>query len=129
MKVSHIEMILFVADLARCRDFYKSLLQIVPVTDVPGMVELELAKNFKLGLMPLEGIGRIVGEETIRPKEKDIPPRGELYLLVEDPEDVFSRALALGAKALSPVQERNWGHKAGYVSDPEGNIIAFAGEL
>jgi len=129
MDISHIEKIIFVADLTSCRDFYMSLFQIEPVTDVPGMVEFELAPNVKLGLMPLEGISRIVGLDTIKPHLKDIPPRSELYLMVDDLNEMFSRALSCGASLLSPVKERNWGHSVGYVADIEGNILAFAKQI
>ncbi len=129
MKIHHVEKILFVSDLALCRDFYKSLLQVDPQTDVPGIVEFRLSAYFILGLMPLEGISRILGPETIRPDIKGIPPRSELYLLVNNPEEMFSRALSLGATILSQVLERNWGHMVGYVADPEGNVLAFARQI
>jgi len=129
MKISLVEKILFVSDLKRCRDFYKSLLLVDPVTDVLGMVEFKLAKCFILGLMPLEGISRILGPETIKPTEMGIPPRSELYLMVDNPDEMFSRALSLGATVLSPVQERNWGHRVGYVADLEGNVLGFARQI
>ncbi len=129
MKISHIEQVFFVADLTRCRDFYKSLFQIEPVTDVPGMVEFELAPNFKLGLMPLEGISRLLGAGLISHGKEGVPPRSELYLRVEDPHEMFSMAVSLGAKVLSPVRQRNWGDIAGYVADIEGNILVFAKQI
>jgi len=129
MKISNIETIFFVAGLTSCRDFYKSLFQIEPLTDEPGMVEFELAPNAKLGLMPIDGISRIVGVDTIKSYLKDIPPRSELYLMVENLDEIYSRAMSIGAIPLSPIQNRNWGHRVGYVADIEGNILAFAKQI
>ena len=38
----------------------------------------------------------------------------------------LSHALAAGAKELSPMGLRSWGHLAAYCLDPDGHVLAFA---
>jgi uncharacterized glyoxalase superfamily protein PhnB len=44
-----------------------------------------------------------------------------LYLLVDDVDSVFSRAVAAGARVAMPVTDMFWGDRCGQISDPEGN--------
>ena len=46
-----VQFILYVADQARARDFYRRVLAAEPVLDVPGMTEFDLGEA-TLGLMP-----------------------------------------------------------------------------
>jgi len=121
--------ILYVADQQLSREFYHKLLQIEPSLDVPGMTEFNLSQGLKLGLMPEDGIARILGNKTPHPSSGHGIPRCELYLLNEKHIEMFQSALDTGALEVSPVQDRDWGHSVGYVSDPDGHIIAFARKL
>jgi len=44
-----------------------------------------------------------------------------LYLLVEDVDDVFQKALDAGGKVAMPVMDQFWGDRSGMIADPEGN--------
>jgi len=44
-----------------------------------------------------------------------------LYLLVEDVDSVFNRAVTAGAKVMMPVTDMFWGDRVGQLSDPEGH--------
>jgi uncharacterized glyoxalase superfamily protein PhnB len=44
-----------------------------------------------------------------------------LYLLVEDVDDVFSSAIAAGARVRMPVMDMFWGDRCGEIADLEGN--------
>jgi catechol 2,3-dioxygenase-like lactoylglutathione lyase family enzyme len=129
MKKPEYLIILYVANQQLSRDFYSKLLELEPVLDVPGMTEFDLMPGMKLGLMPEAGIARILGETMPHPASGSGIPRCELYLLVENPEELFSTALDSGAIEVSKIQERDWGHRVGYVADPDGHIIAFAKEI
>jgi predicted enzyme related to lactoylglutathione lyase len=118
--------ILYVADQARSKDFYQQVLSIAPSLDVPGMTEFDLGGNCKLGLMPEKGIAKILGPSVPDPAGGNGIPRCELYLTVEDPQKYFDRALACGARLVSPLALRGWGDQAAYLSDHDGHIIAFA---
>jgi uncharacterized glyoxalase superfamily protein PhnB len=129
MKKPEYIVILYVANQQVSRDFYSRLLQLEPVLDVPGMTEFNLLEGLKLGLMQQDGIARILGDKTPHPASGNGIPRCELYLLDENPEELYTRALDSGALEVSKIQQRNWGHRVGYVVDRDGHIIAFAKEI
>jgi len=129
MSQIHYEIILYVADQQKSRDFYSALLEKKPSLDVPGMTEFLLSDSLKLGLMPENGIAKILVDKTPHPSTGNGIPRCELYLLTDEYHDLYYRALTAGAKEISEIQIRDWGHKVGYVMDPDGHVIAFAKEV
>lgn len=118
--------ILYVPDQARSAAFYAKVLGHAPRLDVPGMTEFELREGAILGLMPSAGIKRLLGDAIPDPDSAAGIPRAELYLVVDDATVLFQRALGAGARALSAVVARDWGHDAGYALDPDGHVLAFA---
>lgn len=118
--------IFYVSDQKKSSAFYSKILKQLPSLDVPGMTEFKLTENCILGLMPSEGIKKVLGDTIIDPESAAGIPRAELYLRVPDPENSFAVAVSVGGKLLSPVLNRNWGAKAGYFADPDGHIIAFS---
>jgi catechol 2,3-dioxygenase-like lactoylglutathione lyase family enzyme len=121
-----VEIILYVQDQKRSRDFYTALLEISPRLDVPGMTELQLNDHCILGLMPESGISRILCDTVPAPASGNGIPRCELYLIHNDPAYMLQKAIGLGALMISPAATRDWGHTVAYVADPDGHIIAFA---
>jgi len=119
--------ILYVDDQERSTDFYSSVLLLEPRLHVPGMTEYDLPGGGVLGLMPEAGIRKLLGLTLPDPSKAQGIPRSELYLMVADAEKFHSRALAAGAKELSPMQLRSWGHVVGYSLDPDSHVLAFAG--
>lgn len=117
--------ILYVADPVASARFYRAVLAAEPTLDVPGMTEFTLGTGAILGLMPEAGIRRLLGEAIADPATARAP-RAELYLRVDDARAAHHRALAAGARELSPVLLRDWGDLAGYVADPDGHVLAFA---
>lgn len=120
--------ILYVADQGRSKGFYSAALGLKPRLDVPGMTEFELGPGCVLGLMPEKGIKRLLPGLPDPEKGGGIP-RAEVYLTVPDPAACHARALAAGARELSPLEPRNWGDKAAYSLDPDGHVLAFAARL
>jgi uncharacterized protein len=121
--------ILYVADQARSRAFYGAALALSPSLDVPGMTEFPLGAQAALGLMPAAGIRKLLGEALPDPARGAGIPRAELYLRVDDAGAALERALAAGARQLSPLLERDWGESVAYVLDPDGHVLAFAEKL
>ncbi len=115
--------ILFVRDQAISTAFYRRVLALAPTLDVPGMTEFALPGGAVLGLMPERGVVRLLSRD---PSAANGAPRAELYLVVDEPGIYLARALAAGAQELSALAERDWGHRVGYVSDPDGHVLAFA---
>ncbi len=118
--------ILYVRDQERARRFYEAVLGLPPRLHVPGMTEFALPGGGVLGLMPEGGIARLLGPALPDPAQARGRPRAELYLLGPDPAACHARALAAGARELSPLQPRDWGHTAAYSLEPDGHVLAFA---
>ena len=127
MEKAHL--ILYVAEQERSREFYEAALHVVPILHVPGMTEFPLPGGAVLGLMPVAGIKRLLGDSLPDPTVAWNIPRAELYLMVTDPESFLDRALKAGGRKLSDVAPRDWGHAAGYCLDPDGHVLAFAGTI
>lgn len=118
--------ILYVQDQERATAFYAAVLSSEPRLYVPGMTEFDLPAGGVLGLMPEEGIRRLLGDSIPDPSKAQGIPRAELYLMVQDPAAHHALALRAGAKELSELQPRAWGHTAAYSLDHDGHVLAFA---
>jgi lactoylglutathione lyase len=121
-----IEIILYVENQSRSKDFYAKLLRKEPILDVQGMAEFMLGDHCKLGLMPSSGIAGIICDKMPHPQEGQGIPRCELYLRVQDAVEEYEHAVKIGATVISPVALRDWGDMVGYLADRDGHIIAFA---
>ena len=120
--------ILYVAGQERSTAFYSEVLGMAPSLNLPGMTEFTLEGGAILGLMPEAGIKRLLGAALPEMARCHGIPRAELYLVTNDARQFHSRALAAGARELSPLTQRDWGHLAGYSLDPDGHVLAFAQE-
>lgn len=126
MRIGAAQVILYVADQARSTTFYAVLLGRSPVLDVPEMTEFELAPSVKLGLMPEQGIARIISGPLPHPATGAGVPRCELYLLVDHLPGAVQQAEAAGAMEVQAAADRDWGHRVSYHADPDGHVIALA---
>ncbi len=126
MSTPSVEIILYVRSQQVSAEFYRALLRREPTLDVPGMTQFALGEGVVLGLMPAEGIARILGDALPHPATAAGVPRCELYLVGSDADTAHAHALAVGATPVSAVADRDWGDRAGYVADPDGHVIAFA---
>lgn len=129
MKINTSHIILYVVDQEVSKDFYSELLDSAPRLHVPGMTEFELNAHVVLGLMPNDHIAKIVTPNLPHPSEGVGIPRCEVYLYVDNLEEHFERIKNSDVKMVSPLEARNWGDNAFYVADPDGHVIAFAGQL
>lgn len=118
--------ILYVKDQQKSSTFYREVLNQNPALDVEGMTEFSLNEGAVLGLMPEKGIKHLLGDAIQDPALAKGIPRAELYLIVDEPQVFYQRAVDAGAKALSPLELRNWGDAAAYCEDLDGHILAFA---
>lgn len=120
------QFIFYVTDQGAATAFWRRVLQRSPSLEEPGMTEFTLAEGAVLGLMPEAGIRALLGQGLPDPARASGIPRSELYLVVDDPVAHHERALAAGARELSPLARRDWGDHAAYSLDPDGHVIAFA---
>jgi predicted enzyme related to lactoylglutathione lyase len=124
--VRRIHFILYVSDQGLSTWFYSQVLAVEPSLNVPGMTEFTLPGNAILGLMPEAGIRKLLGAALPDPAAARGTPRSEIYLVVQDPASYHRRALEAGARELSPLAARDWGHHAAYSLDPDSHVVAFA---
>lgn len=128
--------ILYVADQAVSREFYRRVLQLEPILDVAGMTEFRLNDGAMIGLMPENGIAKIICESNNitqntmnfmpHPSLGSGIPRCELYLPVDNPSEWLERVVNAGGNAISDTEMRNWGDVVAYGCDPDGHVLAFA---
>lgn len=125
IETSKISLIIYVENQKKSRDFYTALFEKAPTLDVDGMTEIPLSESTFLGLLPGNGIVEILEGNIDNPNQNTAYPRCELYLYVDSPETYYEKAIALGARGISSAKWRNWGDFTSYVTDFDGNIIAF----
>lgn len=118
--------IIYVESRERSRDFYAAIFDSSPVLDVVGMTEFIINDYTRLGLLPGDGIVRVLEGNVDNPNQNTAYPRCELYLYVDSPEAYYEKAIAHGARGISEAKPRNWGDLAAYCADFDGNVIAFA---
>ena len=95
-------LILYVADAARSKAFWREVLGRAPRLDVHGMTEFDLPGGAVLGLMPESGIKRLLGDALPDPSRARGIPRAEVYLPVADPARALARdPRARGASSAS----------------------------
>lgn len=121
-----VEFILYVADQKRSREFYENILELKPALDVPGITEFFLSPACKLGLMPENGIAKIITPALKHPALAKGISRCELYLKVDNVRYHFEKMLSQKIEIVSELKLRDWGDSVFYIADPDGHVIAFA---
>ena len=111
--------LLVVRDMRQAIEFYKNALgfTVRGVMDGPeGPVHAELKlRETTLMLSPESRQQNAFSANTIG----NTP--ATLYVLVDDVDSVFNRAVAAGAHVSMPVADMFWGDRCAQISDPEGN--------
>jgi uncharacterized glyoxalase superfamily protein PhnB len=55
-----------------------------------------------------------------------VPPGSTgCYVVTDDPDGLFARAVAAGAEVLRPLEDTDYGSREFAVRDPEGNLWSF----
>ena len=123
------QVIFAVSDLRRTLGFYEHAfdwprnLRI----DYANYVELFPADGGTLGLYERQGFAEEVGAEPVDVPNGHVPP-AYLYTRVDDVEATVARIEEAGGRALSPLTTRAWGERAAWFADPDGNVVAVAGQ-
>lgn len=115
------------SDRSRSFAFYRDGLGLEtfgPLADdgVPEPLQLHLAPNVSLMLIPTGGFGWVAGEDRVAP-----PGATEcvLSVYVPDEDGVHTRyeaALAAGGSSVHEPSRRQWGAFAAQVADPDGHL-------
>ncbi len=125
-QIKHTEIVLYVKDQQKSTDFYQKVLRKKADLNVPGMTEFIINNFCKLGLMPNDGIAKIISPSLPHPNLGNGIPRCELYFIVENLQEEYQNIKNLDAKIISEIENRNWGDTAFYFSDLDGHVIALA---
>ena len=120
-----VNFILYVSDQQASTEFYSAVLGLKPSLEEPGMTEFQLSEDGVLGLMPATGIKRLLDERLPDPTAGSGVPKAEVYLWVDDAQAYHDRSLANGARELSELLPRDWGHDVAYSLDRDGHVLAF----
>ena len=119
-------LVLAVSDVDRAKQFYDDAFGWKPHLEWEGeYAELELPDNDWLGLYREDGFAESAGAPVAELKRGRYAG-AELYVQVDDVESAMGALREAGAKSLSPLARRGWGHEAAYFADPDGNIVAVA---
>lgn len=111
---------IIVEDVAKCRDFYKGILEIEPVIDMPSYVEFETVAG---------GLALFDAKE----QEKLAPGTAKagsnlcsmLEFEVEDLDNQYKRIKPLVVDWVKLPTTQQWGTRSVYFRDPEGNLVNF----
>jgi predicted enzyme related to lactoylglutathione lyase len=123
--VRHVLIVLACDDVARSKAFYLSAFGWRVVVDLAVYVELEVPTGLRVGLYARPGFERNTGQASAaRPAQGTTAC--ELYLRVDDVGAALARCLSAGGRLLSGPAPRPWGDDAGYVADPDGNVVAVS---
>lgn len=120
-----IKTVFYVENLDTSKQFYSTILDQNPVLDAPELVEFQLMRNFKLGLVPLKGIVHTLNL-AVRHRPEGCMPACEICLKHADPEGCLVLFEAAGGKLIQPLKHMDWGEEVAYGLDPDGHMIAFS---
>jgi hypothetical protein len=89
---------------------------------VPEPLQLRLASNVSLMMIPTGGFGWVAGEDRVA-----APGANECVLSFCAPDEDavqarYETALAAGGTAVSEPSQRDWGAFAAQVADPDGHL-------
>lgn len=90
--------------------------------DIPEPLQLRLASNVSLMLIPTGGFGWVAGEDRVAPAGAN---ECVLSVYAQDENDVrvrYDAALAAGGTVVYEPSMREWGAFAAQVADPDGHL-------
>jgi hypothetical protein len=115
------------ADRTRSLAFYRDGLGLEPFgpladDGVPEPLQLRLASNVSLMLIPTGGFGWVAGEDRVAP-----PGASECVLSLYVPDEGivrarFDAALVAGGSVVYEPSQQHWGAFAAQVADPDGHL-------
>lgn len=119
--------IVAVDELQRATAFYRAAFGWPVVVDAPVYTEFVLPGGLRFGLYNREAFAAQAGGHLRA--DGDGLSGTELYLYPDDLAGAIERVTSAGATSLSPLADRDWGDRAAYFADPDGNVIVLAESL
>ena len=97
-------------DVAGIRAFYQDLFDLTPVMDQGWIVTLTSGESAKVQI----SIASEGGSGT---------PVPDMSIEVDDVDDAYSRARAMGVEIMYPLTDEHWGVRRFFVRDPAGKVL------
>ena len=106
------------SDIDRSREFYERTLGVEADDTVPSRLYFH-CDGFIVALIDwtIEAHGE---RSSLQPL-----PDNLYFATTDDLDAVLSRATTAGAKITSPIEERPWGERSFYCTDPDGHPLCF----
>jgi len=123
-----VHLVFAVSDVDRAYAFYREVFGWTSHIEWPGeYTELVVSGEDRLGLCRRDVYAKIAGAQPV--ELNGHASTAYLYVRVEDLDKTIDRLGRVGARKLSPRQERSWDEEAAYFADPDGNVVAVARRL
>jgi catechol 2,3-dioxygenase-like lactoylglutathione lyase family enzyme len=118
--------ILAVSDVVGSRRFYQLALGWDLVVEDPVYVELRSAGGMRLGLYQRASFALNTQAPAPAAGPAGSVTGTDRYFRMDHPEQAIDRLLDVGAHLLSDLADREWGDRAAYLRDPDGNVVVVA---
>jgi catechol 2,3-dioxygenase-like lactoylglutathione lyase family enzyme len=109
---------LITRDIPRLRAFYRDLLRTEPSADRPDYVEFA-AGGAKISMWDRERHEREAPGSVRDGRDRAVM----IELEVDDPDAEHERLRRAGVQIVKPPTTQEWGNRAVYVRDPDGNLV------
>lgn len=116
--------VLYIDDVARLVDFYREALGIEPRFFDADLGFAELGADARIAIASHKA-GHFMMPGAYRKPDGVEVAGTELAFYATDVQAAYDRAVAAGARGLTPPRKMDWGQTVAYVEDPVGTIIGF----
>ena len=120
MKITHVETIVFVSDIARSTAFYRDVLGQSIQHDYGTIVMFEHGFSIHDGVNLLEKTYKRPGAFPNGPQGKD---NLDIYFETDDLESAFEAVVKSGVDVIHPIEVQEWGQRVFRFHDPDGHIV------
>ncbi len=120
MKITHVDTIVFVSDIARSTAFYRDVLG-QPITHDYGPIVM-----FEHGFSIHDGpnlLGKVYKKPGAFPSESQGHDNIDIYFETDDLEAAFRAVEGAGAEVIHPIETQEWGQRVFRFHDPDGHIV------
>ena len=120
MKITHVETIVFVTDMARSTAFYRDVLG-QPIEHDYGQIVM-FAHGFSIHDGP-NLLGKVYKKPGAFPSEPQGRDNIDIYFETDDLEGALDTVVASGAEVIHPIEAQEWGQRVFRFHDPDGHIV------
>ncbi|HEX7590801.1 MAG TPA: VOC family protein [Candidatus Limnocylindrales bacterium] len=120
LKITHVETIVLVSDIARSTAFYRDVLGQPIKHDYGQIVMFEHGFSIHDGPDLLEKTYKTPGAFPNGPQGKD---NIDIYFETDDLEGALDEVVKSGAEVIHPIEVQPWGQRVFRFHDPDGHIV------